>query len=330
MKIKFEQIEELISEYPTLVYVDRSDSLKGSPELLQQAIHEGMNCLYEENIGDLYDNDSLEHDAMDSYMNDLRENMKSKFGITAEEAEALTDEYEDCIKDVIYDRDNTDIVKELVGNTGNLTMFYSTGHTVDTQWNSSAAEIKKERMQIRRILKIRGGAHDNDIDEMLREAGYGGEVVVYFYKEPSPFMDVENRMIEFSGSVCVAVIDVNGGSGADCAVTTTVAFPFEPKNMFIDNAIKYSYSFAVCGMVDDWCRSTVVQLIEKKAKTKAAVLEVSPINEHLDLETKYNKKFAAGKCTIGDMDIRRHRDVTYINDYPCGSRCPHCGTFWID
>lgn len=47
-------------------------------------------------------------------------------------------------------------------------------------------------------------------------------------------------------------------------------------------------------------------------------------------EDKYNETFKAGKCTCGDRDMSRHRDVEYIFSFPCGWRCPHCGMFWTD
>lgn len=45
---------------------------------------------------------------------------------------------------------------------------------------------------------------------------------------------------------------------------------------------------------------------------------------------EYDRVYKAGGCTLGDTDMRRHRDVYYRNVFPCGSVCPHCGQFWGD
>jgi hypothetical protein len=81
-------------------------------------------------------------------------------------------------------------------------------------------------------------------------------------------------------------------------------------------------------MVSNWCEQTKVSLINNKnvkislTKTKTALI--------LENDKKYDETFKNGKCTFGDTDFNRHRNVSYINDYPCGHKCPHCGTFWID
>ena len=56
----------------------------------------------------------------------------------------------------------------------------------------------------------------------------------------------------------------------------------------------------------------------------------SRMAEYKKQEAAYEQTFRSGKCTFGDMNYKRHRDVRYSNEYPAGCRCPHCGTFWID
>ena len=60
------------------------------------------------------------------------------------------------------------------------------------------------------------------------------------------------------------------------------------------------------------------------------VLKESKNVARMKREAELNKVFREGGCTRGDMDMSRHRDVTYVNEIPCGWHCPHCGTFWID
>ena len=83
----------------------------------------------------------------------------------------------------------------------------------------------------------------------------------------------------------------------------------------------------VCGMTNDWCDSTkwetgMIPFTGSVRKSRMA--------EYKKQEAAYEQTFRSGKCTFGDMNYKRHRDVRYSNEYPAGCRCPHCGTFWID
>ena len=144
-------------------------------------------------------------------------------------------------------------------------------------------------------------------------------------------MDVENTnlMINFTNPQ-IALIDNGNGSGNDEEFYgLKIAFPFDRKNLFIDRATHYSYVYDVCGMDDDFCDTTKVTLYEKRKNNKKKI-EKSSLHKHLDQEKEYNKIYKAGKCSFGDMNSSRHRNVEYINDFPCGSKCKDCGTFWID
>jgi hypothetical protein len=79
-------------------------------------------------------------------------------------------------------------------------------------------------------------------------------------------------------------------------------------------------------MVSNWADSTKVEL------TSANVGDIrKSVNAELQqVEAKYNHTYKKGGCTFGDMDTYRHRNVIYINNYPCGNKCKDCGNFWID
>ena len=50
----------------------------------------------------------------------------------------------------------------------------------------------------------------------------------------------------------------------------------------------------------------------------------------MEYDAKCDAVFKTGGCTAGDMDMNRHRNTYYLNEFPCGTHCPHCHTFWID
>ena len=81
---------------------------------------------------------------------------------------------------------------------------------------------------------------------------------------------------------------------------------------------------------DDNARIVVSTIVEfSKRKQRLKIVE-SETNKLLEQEKKYNDTWKKGECTFGDMDITRHKNTPYQNDFPCGNKCTSCGTFWID
>ena len=87
------------------------------------------------------------------------------------------------------------------------------------------------------------------------------------------------------------------------------------------------YLDEICGMLNSWCDSTRWETGMKPLKS---TMRKSRMSEHQKQEALYEKRFREGGCTLGDMNHKRHRNTYYINSFPCGTKCPHCGTFWID
>ena len=77
-----------------------------------------------------------------------------------------------------------------------------------------------------------------------------------------------------------------------------------------------------------WCEGTNMELSVSKEDLGEVVL--SDKGEHMAREAKLDKTYRDGGCTAGDLKYERHRNTTYINEYPCGTRCKSCGTFFID
>jgi hypothetical protein len=100
-------------------------------------------------------------------------------------------------------------------------------------------------------------------------------------------------------------------------------------NLFIDKYFKYNYVTKVCGMSEDWCKDSIAEFSFEPVRVNKKSI-TSPLAAEALQDREYTLIFSQGKCTFGDMDINRHRDTFYINDFPCGTKCPHCGTFWID
>ena len=83
-------------------------------------------------------------------------------------------------------------------------------------------------------------------------------------------------------------------------------------------------------MCSDWLDKQAAPTFSMKLPKRGRQIKESKNAARNAQDAEYKRIFKAGGCSAGDMDINRHRGVYYDNNFPCGNRCPHCGTFWID
>lgn len=318
----------LLDKSYSLTYVDYRDSLDEHLDKVQDAIHGNMEAL-DENVHEWFM--EQEADSVSTIIKELKEDVIRMFDLEEDEnkAQEIIDENEDLLRDEIYNRADDDVIKDLLRNTSDSPMFYDTNMEI----GDYTTDLKERLHDVKIALKIKqkDKTFDGKLTDMLCNASYGGRLVIYFSGDMSEWLNLSEEMntICFSGSVVVAVIDNMNGSGADTEIACEFSLPFTPENVFIDKCVKYSYTYDVCGMYSDWCKNTNVELKHTK-KNEAKKIEVSSVNNHIEKEKKLNETYRAGKCTFLDMNPSRHRNTFYINDYPCGTKCKDCGTFWID
>jgi hypothetical protein len=326
-QVELNDLLELLPQNTYLGHVDRNDSFDNSLGILQNCIHNNSFDELNETVDDWYTEQIDSH--ADEYIKVLKNDFENKYPQLSTD---IIDDNESDIIDEIYRRDKNNLFDDLFRNTSKQTMFYDTGYEVaNGSWNWSNKEIIAERKRIIKKLKIVNISESEfaKIDLMISQASYGGQLVIYFYDNVEDYIGNEKRNTIMFKNPCIAIINTGNGSGDHCELNNCESkLTFNRENIFICKTIKYSYTFAVCGMVSNWCEQTKVSLINNKnvkislTKTKTALI--------LENDKKYDETFKNGKCTFGDTDFNRHRNVSYINDYPCGHKCPHCGTFWID
>lgn len=323
-------LEDMIKHLPEktyLTYVEREDSLDNKLDAVQEAIHQQEYCPIDEAIEDWVNDD---YEAVKEYISELKDKLEEIYDI--EDLECLVAAQYSGLREAIQDRDHSNPLDDLLRNTGKHPMFYETGYEMPEFFpNVSGAQIRLTRIEIKKHLGIKGRTWDKDIDSIIANASYGGKLVVFFCEPVGDFICRLDKIksVKF-GDPNLAIIDNRGGSGADEQLKgCTLHLPFSPKRIFLDAVVNYSYTYAVCGMSYNWCDDTKVTMLEEDSPVVWKECE-SATEEHMSREKKRNATFKAGKCTPGDMNINRHRDTYYINDYPCGTKCPHCGTFWID
>lgn len=318
--------ESHIPQSVSLYFVDYRDSLDDHEDLQEQCIRK--NSLYP------LDEESFEWYSEQLYENTRSEMLEIKKSMEKAGLGSEYDEHEDEIRDMLYDRNDTYPAEGLIKNTSSTNMFYSLGLEIEEYQYGQCHRRQSETYwcnRIRQVLGLKKGEYDDRILEMLAAASYGGELRIYFNAMFNELVSDDSgqdfKTIRFYGDVVVAIADSREGSGDHTTLPIDITLPFNRENLFIDSQVHYSYADEICGMVHDWCDSTKWETSMKTVKMK---LSKSRMAEHQRQETEYAETFRKGGCTTGDMNFSRHRDVYYTNDYPCGHRCPHCGTFWVD
>ncbi len=326
VKLDWEEVKELIPDRVSLYYVDYNDNLNESTKVLQECItNQNKDYLYEK-IDDWY----IDGADIDYYITELKSDIEQKYDI--EDADYIMDEYQDEIRDTLHDRDDSDVLKDLLHNTSKIIMFYDTGYEMESEsWSWDEKRIKQERQRIKKHLGIpaKTDTWDNSFDMMIQQASYGGNLEIYFRDDIEDYLEVNKDFTKISfTNPTIGIIDHVNGSGDQANFNgLTITLPLNAQNIFIDKEIKYSWTYSIAGMCHDAYDDCKVQFIKGNKKKE---LPVSKNIAHMKREHELNEVYRKGGCTFGDMDSSRHRNQKYINNYPCGNKCLNCGTFWID
>lgn len=118
------------------------------------------------------------------------------------EADDLLEAYEeneDDIKQWLWDHDQSDPVKDLLRNTGPVTMFYSLGVEVgEAVYNGYGYSYGQDSLsmatyKVRRALGItKDDPASRLVDSIVANSPYGGELKIYFEAEIADMVSGEN------------------------------------------------------------------------------------------------------------------------------------------
>lgn len=301
-----------------LYYVDRNDGLNNQVQTLQECITTNEWYPITEKIDEWWD-------SPDSYELEQIEEAMFKDG-----KQDLFEEHYDEIRELIWERDISTPLKDLLGNTY-LNAFYTIAEP-DYQWGMDAEKTARE---IREIFGIKEGTPEaEEILLMVEESGYGGELRIYFEADFQKIVNQKSKeedykQIRFNGEIALAFYNSTVGSGWYCIIRVDKAFPFNRENLFLSKCDSY-YLEDCFGMVSNCFRDCAEPEFSYEPLTAEETMPTASTSLKVQREIEYEKAYRAGGCTFGDIKYSRHRDVYYINDFPCGSKCPHCGQFWID
>lgn len=312
---------------PSSVYlreIDRGDGL-------DHCVKEIQECLSGNDLWPLYE---MVEDWWDFpegyYLDKIRREMES------DDLENEYKEHEDDIIELLRENDKSDPVDDLLRVSGPFPMFYSLGESFSELWKYDHYDEAQKDEDVEYICELLNIPKDSPMVEKVRliraESNYGGELRIYFHTGLRRMVTYDDnndfKAIRFKGSFMVALWDRANGAGFEEEMELDLTVEFDRRNLYHAEYEKYDI-ISVCGL----CRSAIPEtdpemLMEMPSETRE--VKTSTNKEWLAHEDQLNQVFKSGKCTFGDMDMARHRNIDYRNDYPCGWKCPHCGTFWID
>jgi hypothetical protein len=273
----------------------------------------------------------------DYYFESIRYILNEVF--TEEELIELRDvelifEIEDYLREI---NTSKDITVQLIKNTSSRFFYYDLNFDVEEafadcgMWKTALNNEERQAKKIARHLRIDYKKNKEALLELVANASYGGSLCILFEAEPFDLMESEtlkHNVIEFcGGSYELCVMNRANGSGHSISFNEDLKVAFTRDNLHDDEGSEgYSFSGDVCGL----CKQGNAEfrfLTDgrfKKIKTNEEAEEFRLKEKH------YQEVFDKGGCSAGDMNSARHRNIEYINNFPCGNKCKDCGTFWVD
>lgn len=326
--LSFDTIKEEMDSKYYLHHVHHTDDLNSYYQEIQDCIHQDtMTPLFESLHETLAD---MEWHGRSQAIDDLKRTVADEHDLNETSVDQLFEKYDGELLEELCNRDKSTPLDDMIRHTDNPVMFFDTGVELGGYYDDTKDQVR----QIKKALKIpaKNKDYDKRFTELVLEASYGGKLLVYFRGDLSHWLTEysgkEFNTITFSGpNVAIGIADHSGGSGSYTHIQHSFSLPFNRENVFLEKLIKCNLTYAVYDMGGSWCDDTQYSLTSKPKRKPA---ERSDVNNHLDREKRFNEAFAAGKCSPGDTDMRRHRNTYYRNDLPCGTKCPDCGQFWID
>jgi len=245
----------------------------------------------------------------------------------------ISDDEKEEIKEYLEEHDVSDPAKQVMKNTPKRYFYYSLGIEVENHDAHVCCEegcAEKVVNEIMKALRTRNPETKRSVREVVYNAGYGGNVVLLF-EDDMEYLLNNGKIIEFGPKTEICIMDRMMGSGHSAPLNTKIAVEFNRQNLHCDEgAPGYSFTGDVCGMTRGFMDGC--QIRDKKSSDKVIKTQISEEEQsRMEREKEYERKWREEKkCTAGDMKISRHKDTPYRNEYPCGSKCTECGTFWVD
>ena len=116
-KLDLNFVKSLMEESYTLVWVDGRDNLDGHHDLIGRCMNEHSACALWDEVNRMYE--EVQREAVKRIIGEVKGDCM-KAGFDKETVGAFFEENDDAIKEIIYDRDDSDPLNDLLRQTGDL------------------------------------------------------------------------------------------------------------------------------------------------------------------------------------------------------------------
>lgn len=138
-------VKSLMEQSYTLVWTDYNDNLDNHLDVIRKCLdRRNCDCLWEK-AGEWYGD--AEYEAVHGIMEKLKEECFVFNDFDEHEVDAFFDEYEDEIRDEIYSRNDSDVVKDLIRNTDDIPIqveMLSNYDCINSNWFESQGDYSYE------------------------------------------------------------------------------------------------------------------------------------------------------------------------------------------
>ena len=140
-----ELVKPLMKRSYTLVWTDYSDNLDNHHDIIQDCLNKRSCESLEEKVYNWYS--ESEWTAVCEAIGKLKEKCIKQYGFDEDVVDAFFDEHEDEIRDEIYSRDDSGVLKELIRNTDDIPVrveMLSNNDCINSNWFESQGGYRYE------------------------------------------------------------------------------------------------------------------------------------------------------------------------------------------
>lgn len=265
-EINLELIRELvISE--EVYYVDYNDNLEYHLKELQETIQKNELEYIEIVLYEAYLEQEIEYEKR--AFNELKNSLIYK-GYNHIDVDEFLLKNEEYIKEMIFDKVKPqNLFKEVLSNTGKIIARYETSFEIESDsWSWDFDRVQEETNRMKEFLQIKDDKYDVLIKDIIENSD-GGTLMVYF--EIDGYIDTltenksdEYKRIKFRNPSLGIVDEYNGSGYTDYFQFHEFEIDFDRTKICLERNIQYNWTYAIAGMVYDWCKQTGIELIKEE------------------------------------------------------------------
>lgn len=304
-----EELDKYLDKSYSLIYIDYRDEL--TDDQIQSIIKGDI-----DDACDSIDENIIEFLTDSAYT--VREEVEEEIlkDVATNEDDVLDDETREELLYMIEERDDSQPFSDLVRNTSR-------------QW------VYIQLDSVSQIKKMLSAQQWREVSQWIEHTPAGFPALL-FTADIDDLVKLHTeapKNFTIDGVLQIGWMDRYTGSGWMEEVETSVSLPYMAGLLQPDDGSGYGYAVDVAGI----CATDAVSVVHNTKNKAAHSIRLQKTSEAREVERmrekqeqEYKETYKKGLCTFGDIDIKRHRNTEYINNFPCGIKCKDCGYFWID